>query len=579
MGLRDIPEPYRLPILERLARDGDACAMYELVYALPSGEGGAWTPDAKAWARRASRTFLAAKEASPRYGWGMSLELVDLPRARRSRLLRAARLRHPEAMRAFAWTFRDARLRRRGLERAARAGSANAAYELAMHVETLGGDLRVVRRWLGHAVVLSFRGDREAEALALVERAGPFLRRFLAQPDVWRARATAGDAEGLLLLGYARRFGRGSRSTPTAPCRHSRPRARGSLEAALVLALSFSHHWMIQEYEEAAAWAERAMVSGDPLALALAGDMAAMETAAQKRRAVGWLKRAAHAGQTRAAHRLACGYQYGGFVGKDVAAAERWARVAAEGGHEGGMSQLATLLEERERPTLRSRREATAWRRKAAACGTYDDWTNWGVRLHEGNGVRRDDREAVRWYRRAAALGCPSATSNLGRCYRRGHGVPKSARLAARWFRRAVEVLDNAQAATCLGTMHRDGELGRPDAEEAVRWYRRAAAMGDREGLRELGIAFHEGTGVAKDHDLAALLYRAATALSDGWSAYCLAQCYRDGEGVRRNRRSAVRWFRVAIERGVKDARRDLRRFEARGRARGIGRRRGARSR
>jgi len=565
VGLRDIPEPYRVPILERLARDGDDYAMYALSFALPRGEDGKETSRALQWRWRAARTLLAAQWSLLPSEWGENGRLLHLRRDMRAWVRNGNRLRHPQWMRALAWTSRDLVQLRLALGRAARAGSPDAAYDVAMRLETLAGDLRVVRSWLRLAIRLGLQDDREVQAEALVRRARPFLRRFGARPDAWRERAAAGDPEGLLLVGYARRFGRGEPFDPAGALPTFEAAAQaGSVEAAIVLALSFLHHWEVMDYEVATAWAVRAAASGDPVALALAGDMASMETPALKRRAVGWLRRAAGAGQTRSAHRLACGHAYGGFVPKDLAAAERWARVAANAGHEGGMSLLARLLEEKAHPTPRERREAIAWRRCAASRGSPDDWTNYGVRLHEGKGVRRDDREAVRWYRRAAAQGCDAATANLGRCYRRGHGVRKSPRLAARWFRRAAEVFDSAQAAGCLGDMYRKGELGRPDVKRAFVWYRRAAARGDAEGLRELGIAYHESHGVAKDHDFAALLYRAATDAGDGWGAYCLGQCYRDGEGVRRNPRSAARWFRVAIERKVKPARRALVRLHAR---------------
>ena len=59
------------------------------------------------------------------------------------------------------------------------------------------------------------------------------------------------------------------------------------------------------------------------------------------------------------------------------------------------MSMLARFLGEGA-GVPRDLRGSMRWRRAAAAHGTYDDWTNLGVGLHEGKGVRRNDREAVR---------------------------------------------------------------------------------------------------------------------------------------------------------------------------------------
>ncbi len=564
MGLFDIHKPYRIPILERLARDGDDYAMFALSWCLRLEPKGGKGPAAGRWRRRAERTLLTAQLEVVPYclradGTPRRLSPVHLAWVRR-----AARLRHPQGLHAHAWTLRSRPARRAALARAARAGSSRAAYDLAMRVQTLAGDIRFVRRWLGVAVVVGMHEQWDESAEALVSTSGSFLKRFRANADAWRRRAAGGDPEGLLLLGYARRFGRGASYDPVGARRAWEAAwKRGCAEAALPLALGSCEHGSSMSPRTAAMWAERAAATGDPLALAVAGDMTSMATPALKRRAVGWLKRAAGAGQPRAAHRLACGHAYGGFVPQDLPESQRWARVAADAGHEGGMSLLARLLEEKAHPTPGERREATAWRRRAAACGNYDDWTNYGVRLHEGKGVRRNDREAVRWYRRAAAQGCESAMANLGRCYRDGHGVRKSPRLAARWFRRAAEVFDSPQAAWCLGRMYLSGDLGKPDASRAFRWFRRAAAGGDADALSDLGVAYHSGRGVTKDREFAALLYRAAADAGDGWGAYCLGQCYRDGEGVRRSRRSAERWFGVAIERDVKPARKDLERLRA----------------
>ena len=569
MGLLDIPDPYRVPILERLARDGDDYAMYALSLALPRGEDGKETPAAVRWRRRAERTLLKAQVARvssiPRRRWATHAPTGSVLTWAR----RAARLRHPEGLHAVAWTLRGARRRREALVRAARAGSSHAAFDLAMHVETFAGDPEEVRRWLRFGLVLGGREEWFEDLESFRGRARPFLARFAAAPAEFRRRAAAKDPDAQVHLGYARAFGCAEPHDPRgAQAAFERGARAGSSEAAIALALLFWHPAMDVVYESIQGWAATAASSGDPLGLYLASEWSAMDTLLEQRRADRWLRRAALAGEPRAAVKLAQAFRWGRWVRKDWARAEHWARVAARAGHEGAMWELAMILEEKPRRSSRDRREATEWRRRAASVGNHADMSSWGVHLHEGRGVRRNDREAVRWYRRAAAQGCPHATANLGRCYRRGHGVRKSPRLAVRWFRRAAEVFDSAQAAGCLGDMYRKGESGRPDVKQAFLWYRRAAAMGDAEGLSELGAAYHSGRGVTRDREFAAELYRAAAAAGDGWGAYFLGLCYRDGEGARRSRRSAERWFRVAIERGVKPAKQALVRLRAAGQQR-----------
>ena len=247
-----IPNPYRLPILERLARDGDAYAMYALSNVLPTRSDGNVGAAARRWLSRAARTLLKAQlslvETSPRWG--------SLPRAMTRRALgwarRAAQTRHPDALRAVAWQPGGGM--RAGLMRAARAGSAMAAFDLATIVEIFGGDLRRVRRWLRFAVVVGMHDDMVEYAEMIVLRARPYLRRFVARPEAWRRRAEAGDPEALVHVGFARRFGRGEPYDPALAQSAFESAARGeSVDGAIALALLVLDPAMDVEWDAAGA--------------------------------------------------------------------------------------------------------------------------------------------------------------------------------------------------------------------------------------------------------------------------------------------------------------------------------------
>ena len=565
MGTRSIPEPYRLPILRRLAQDGDAYAMYALSCAMPRRKGGRADPASMRWLRRAARTLpLAQVEMANRlspdgFGWRWTPRTDPWWR-------KAARARHPDAMHMVALRWLPHRgnpdRRRRArvqLERAERAGSDQAAFDLATRVETLAGDLDVVERWLQAASVCNCHDEQGDLELELVGRARPFLRRLAARPiGDWRARARAGDLDAAVHLAYAQRFGRGVPYAPVAAVRaFDRAARRGSSDAWLALALHVFDDETLTYDIDAKAAAAQVAATGDPVALWVAGLIVRYRSAAEDRRRARWFESAARRGHAPAAYELARAYKDGVGVRRSPRRALQFARLAAEGGHDAGMTRLADLLMGGAGVPA-NRREAVRWLRRAAAVDSPDAATDLGVCLHEGRGVRRDDREAVRWYRRAAAQGCPSATANLGRCYWKGHGVRKDLHVAARWLRRATDVFENAGAAEFLGRKYEGGELGREDPVRAAIWHRRAAAMGDPEGLGSLGAFHHAGTHVVRDFEFAVLLYRAGAAKGDGWSAYCLGLCYRDGEGVRRNRGVARRWFRIAIERKVPEARKAL---------------------
>jgi TPR repeat protein len=69
---------------------------------------------------------------------------------------------------------------------------------------------------------------------------------------------------------------------------------------------------------------------------------------------------------------------------------------------------------------------------------------------------------------------------------------------AAKWFRKAAEQGD-ASAQLNIGFAYANGEGVAKDQAEAVKWYRKAAEQGDYLGQRQLGFAYRFGDGVAKD--------------------------------------------------------------------------------
>jgi uncharacterized protein len=565
----DIPHPHRIPILRRLAQDGDAYAHLALGRALWSGDGvPVDAEEGEGWIRLAARTLVPAQLLMAEIETGR--EGTDRAAAWRRSLpwcAAAAKSGHPEALHHDAWRWMphrddpgDPRRARAALERAMRAGSACAAADLA-RIETLGGDLRRVRRLLRFAALVGFHRDEHEFALELLRRAPRPLRRLRSRtiPE-WSTRADLGDVEASMLLGYAHRFGAGIPYEPAEALRAWETAAvGGSGEAQIAIALSVWDPEMDVTPEDAAMAAAAAAESSDPVAGWLTGALWDLVDPAREETARFWQRRAAERGEPHAAYALAQFHRDREPARPSAARlAARFARIAAGAGHVGGMALLADLYDDRRLPM--NEHEAVRWRRLAVERGSHDDATTLGARLHEGRGVRRDDREAVRLYRRAAAKGEPGAMTNLGRCYRRGHGVRKDARVARRWLLHAAEVFESGSAAGVLSSMYAHGELGRRDPLSATHWERRAAAMGNRDALYELGLTHHLGKHAAKDVDFARLLFRAAAEMGDGRAAFELGNCWRDGHGALRDVRQARRWWRVAERLGSPHAHRALER-------------------
>src|SRR5690242_10770403 len=92
-------------------------------------------------------------------------------------------------------------------------------------------------------------------------------------------------------------------------------------------------------------------------------------------------------------------------------------------------------------------KELTARAEKGDAQAQFD----LGLRLHQGNGVPKDDAAALQWFLKAAAQDNPRAAVQLGSIYAHGFGV-------------------------------------KVDWAESIRWYRQAALAGDRVAQHNLGL-------------------------------------------------------------------------------------------
>jgi uncharacterized protein len=314
---------------------------------------------------------------------------------------------------------------------------------------------------------------------------------------------------------------------------------------------------------------------------------------------VGLHRWAAKRGDPAAMHELGCFALDGVGMRKDLRRAVAWLRKAAELGNLEAPSYLDLLA----RKGVVTARSVVPFLRRAAASGDGDAQLALGLRLENGEGVRRNVPESVRWYREAARKGEALAWLWLGHaykdgrgarqswaralaCYRRaaakgegeafawlyeyydGHqGVPRDTRAAAAWLRRAESAARRGETDVCpfLDDVYGYGFVDDPrkgtDPRRAVRWVRLGAAANDPACLMRLGIHLFDGTGVRQDRRRGLALYRRAAELGDERAAYLLGRCYLDGDGARRDRRRARRWLERAAKGGERGARRALARL------------------
>jgi uncharacterized protein len=104
----------------------------------------------------------------------------------------------------------------------------------------------------------------------------------------------------------------------------------------------------------------------------------------------------------------------------------------------------------------------------------------------------------------------------------------------------------DAHAQYMLGLLYHRGRGLPRDHNEAVNWFRRAADQDDAAAQFYLGIMFSEGHGVRQDHIEAAKWFRRAADLGDAYAQYNLGVLYAKGEAGAADNVSAHMWFNLA---------------------------------
>jgi TPR repeat protein len=107
------------------------------------------------------------------------------------------------------------------------------------------------------------------------------------------------------------------------------------------------------------------------------------------------------------------------------------------------------------------------------------------------------------------------------------------------------------------------------DYAAALSWYRKAADQGYAAAQNNLGLAYTNGYGAARDYVAALNWFRKAADQGYAAAEYNLGSAYANGRGVSQDYDTAYMWFNLAAEAGYTDAARErdkvtVSRFEAR---------------
>jgi hypothetical protein len=289
-----------------------------------------------------------------------------------------------------------------------------------------------------------------------------------------------------------------------------------------------------------------------------------------------WLERAANQGYVEAQALLATLFIHGlaadagdGHLGAanlfaadttvapDYAAAERWARRAADGGSADGQALLAFILtsgpEDRRNPD-----EALEWYRKSAAAGCPQGHLGYALSMaRDGGADPAMQARIIEHLQSAADASLPTALYLLGMITERGLGLPTDPVAAADFYRRAAEKGHRGgQARWGLALLEGRGVAADPLDGES--WLRRAALAGDPEAAALVGDLYAKGGKLPPNFAEAAIWFRRAAEFNHRGAARALGMLHLTGAGVGRDPEEAARWFRVAAMAGDRNAQVDF---------------------
>lgn len=179
----------------------------------------------------------------------------------------------------------------------------------------------------------------------------------------------------------------------------------------------------------------------------------------------------------------------------DIDKAVKWFERAARQDHPATWYVFGLILEYSDPPHPEA---ALLAFRKAAELGQADAQIRYGIALMNGKGVAQDRRQGFAWFEKAARQGSARGQYYLGSAYYNGLGTPTDVHQAVYWFEKSAAG-DHAYGQLALGSMYALGK-GKPKNEhEAFQWFDKSARQGTPEAQYLLGMLYLEGSGVPKN--------------------------------------------------------------------------------
>jgi TPR repeat protein len=273
------------------------------------------------------------------------------------------------------------------------------------------------------------------------------------------------------------------------------------------------------------------------------------------------IQRAADAGSSEGAHRLALVYAQGlpGTPRNDARAYELFLK-AASAGHSRAQLNLGILLL-RGQGVPRDLVQARAWLEKAAAGGDPQALYTLGRAMSEGSEqIPADPVRAADLFRRAAEQGHMLAAVRYGLALSEGVGVKRDQAAAQRWL---ILAKDNGvpEAALAMGDMAartpaaRDKATNEKIVQSALSWYQVAAQGGVPSAQFKLANAYFGGVGVPRDPAQAQMWYARAAQQGLPQAQHALGLMLISGAAGQSDPVEGYKWLVLAERGGHPDSR------------------------
>jgi len=273
------------------------------------------------------------------------------------------------------------------------------------------------------------------------------------------------------------------------------------------------------------------------------------------------IQRAADAGSSEGAHRLALVYAQGlAGTPRNEARALDLFQKAASAGHTRAQINLG-ILYMRGLGLPRDLVNARAWLEKAAASGDPQALYTLGRAMDESSEqIAPDPVRAADLYRRAAEKGHVLAGLRYGLALSEGVGIKRDIPQAQKWL---VQARDNGvpEAALALGDMaartpaSRDKAANERTVQSAISWYEVAAHGGVPSAQFKLANAYFSGVGVARDPMQAMLWYSRAAQQGLPQAQHALGIMLMGGVNGAPDQVEGYKWLLLAEKGGNPDSR------------------------